>query len=89
MQPARWRNSHHARSLSGDDYDLAGFCVGVVEKKNLISGREISDGDVLIGVQSSGIPSNGFSLVRKVVFDAANWISEAMLMSSAAPSDKP
>jgi phosphoribosylformylglycinamidine cyclo-ligase len=55
----------------GDDYDLAGFCVGVVEKKNLISGREISDGDVLIGVQSSGIHSNGFSLVRKVVFDTA------------------
>jgi len=55
----------------GDDYDLAGFCVGVVEKKNLISGRDIASGDIILGVNSSGIHSNGFSLVRKVVFDAA------------------
>ena len=55
----------------GDDYDLAGFCVGVVEKKNLISGREITSGDVILGVNSSGIHSNGFSLVRKVVFEKA------------------
>ena len=54
-----------------DDYDLAGFCVGVVEKKNLISGKEIAPGDVILGVNSSGIHSNGFSLVRKVVFEAA------------------
>jgi len=54
-----------------DDYDLAGFCVGVVERKNLISGKEIAPGDVILGVNSSGIHSNGFSLVRKVVFDAA------------------
>ncbi len=53
----------------GDDYDLAGFCVGVAEKKHLISGDHIADGDVVIGVQSSGFHSNGFSLVRKVVFD--------------------
>lgn len=55
----------------GDDYDLAGFCVGVAEKKHLISGRQIAVGDVLIGVASSGFHSNGFSLVRKVVFDKA------------------
>lgn len=53
----------------GDDYDLAGFCVGVAEKKNLISGAHITADDVVIGVQSSGFHSNGFSLVRKVVFD--------------------
>ena len=53
------------------DYDLAGFCVGVVEKKHLIDGRAISDGDVVIGVASSGVHSNGFSLVRKIVFDHA------------------
>ncbi|MCH5375812.1 MAG: phosphoribosylformylglycinamidine cyclo-ligase, partial [Planctomycetes bacterium] len=51
------------------DYDLAGFCVGVVDRKNLIDGRTIAPGDQLIGVASSGLHSNGYSLVRKVVFD--------------------
>jgi phosphoribosylformylglycinamidine cyclo-ligase len=54
-----------------EDYDLAGFCVGVVEKRHIISGKGIRPGDVLIGVASSGIHSNGYSLVRKVVFDKA------------------
>jgi phosphoribosylformylglycinamidine cyclo-ligase len=53
------------------DYDLAGFCVGVVERKNLIDGRAIVVGDTVIGVASSGLHSNGYSLVRKVVFDMA------------------
>ncbi len=53
------------------DYDLAGFVVGVVDKKDLIDGRAISPGDVAIGVASSGLHSNGFSLVRRVVFDIA------------------
>lgn len=53
------------------DYDLAGFCVGVVEKKHLISGKQIAPDDVIIGVQSSGFHSNGFSLVRKAVFEHA------------------
>ena len=51
------------------DYDLAGFCVGVVEKQALIDGSRISPGDVAIGIASSGLHSNGFSLVRRVVFD--------------------
>ncbi|MEM8732681.1 MAG: phosphoribosylformylglycinamidine cyclo-ligase [Planctomycetota bacterium] len=55
----------------GDDYDLAGFCVGVVEKKHLITGEQIAPGDTIIGIQSSGIHSNGFSLVRKAVFEQA------------------
>lgn len=49
-----------------DEYDLAGFSVGVVDKKDLITGKEIKEGDVLIGIASSGIHSNGYSLVRKV-----------------------
>jgi phosphoribosylformylglycinamidine cyclo-ligase len=53
----------------GDDYDLAGFCVGVVDKKHLVSGANIADGDVILGIASSGVHSNGFSLVRKIVFD--------------------
>ena len=52
-----------------DDFDMAGFCVGVVERKNLIDGRNIAEEDVLIGVGSNGVHANGFSLVRKIVFD--------------------
>jgi len=50
-----------------DDYDLAGFCVGVVEKNKVIDGRNVDIGHHLIGLSSSGIHSNGFSLVRKVI----------------------
>ncbi|SHM83260.1 phosphoribosylformylglycinamidine cyclo-ligase [Anaerosporobacter mobilis DSM 15930] len=49
-----------------DEYDLAGFAVGIVDKKKLITGHNMKDGDVLIGIASSGIHSNGYSLVRKV-----------------------
>ena len=49
-----------------DEYDLAGFAVGVVDEKNLITGADIQAGDTLIGIASSGVHSNGFSLVRKV-----------------------
>lgn len=53
------------------DYDLAGFCVGVADKDQLIDGKAIADEDVVIGVASSGLHSNGYSLVRKIVFDVA------------------
>jgi len=49
-----------------DEYDLAGFAVGVVDEKDLITGKEIESGDILIGIASSGVHSNGFSLVRSV-----------------------
>ena len=49
-----------------DEYDLAGFCVGVADKDKLVDGKSLKAGDVLIGVASSGVHSNGFSLVRKV-----------------------
>ena len=49
-----------------DEYDLAGFAVGVVDEKDLITGKTLKDGDVLIGIASSGVHSNGFSLVRKI-----------------------
>jgi phosphoribosylformylglycinamidine cyclo-ligase len=53
------------------DFDMAGFCVGVAERKKLIDGRAIRQGDVVLGLASSGLHANGFSMVRKVVFDLA------------------
>lgn len=53
------------------DYDLAGFCVAVAERKKLVDGRSISPGDMILGIASSGLHSNGFSLARKVVFEIA------------------
>ena len=58
--------AEHPGLMPEEDYDLAGFAVGVVDKKDLITGENIKDGDVLIGIASSGVHSNGFSLVRKV-----------------------
>ena len=51
------------------EYDIAGFAVGVVEKKKVINGEKIKEGDIIIGLESSGVHSNGFSLVRKLVTD--------------------
>jgi phosphoribosylformylglycinamidine cyclo-ligase len=53
------------------DYDLAGFCVAIAERHRLITGRDIEPGDAVIGLASTGFHSNGYSLVRKVVFDHA------------------
>ena len=58
--------AEHPGLMAEDDYDLAGFTVGVCDKKNLITGENIKAGDKLIGIASSGVHSNGFSLVRKV-----------------------
>ena len=51
----------------GEDYDLAGFCVGIVEKDQIIDGSHVQEGDVLLGLASSGAHSNGYSLIRKVI----------------------
>ena len=53
-----------------EDYDIAGFTVGAVEKDDLIDGSKVAEGDVLVGLPSTGVHSNGFSLVRKIVADA-------------------
>ncbi len=58
--------AEHPGLMPVDDYDIAGFAVGVVDKKDLITGESIKPGDKLIGIASTGVHSNGFSLVRKV-----------------------
>ena len=58
--------AEHPGLMPEDEYDLAGFAVGVVDEKDLIAGENLKPGDVLIGMASSGVHSNGFSLVRKV-----------------------
>jgi phosphoribosylformylglycinamidine cyclo-ligase len=58
--------AEHPGLMPEDEYDLAGFAVGVVDEKDLITGEHIADGDVLVAIASSGVHSNGFSLVRKV-----------------------
>ena len=73
----------------GDDYDLAGFCVGIVDKKKIIDGSKVKPGDVLLGLASSGPHSNGYSLIRKILevsdadinqeFDEGKTLGETLL----------
>ena len=58
------------------EYDLAGFCVGVVERRHILDGSDIRPGDKVVGLASSGLHSNGYSLVRKIVFDHAGLTPE-------------
>ncbi len=58
--------AEHPGMMPEEEYDLAGFAVGVVDEKDLITGKDIKPGDTIIGIASSGVHSNGFSLVRKV-----------------------
>ena len=61
--------AEHPSVMAPDDYDIAGFAVGVVDKKSIINGESIKPGDAVIGLPSSGIHSNGYSMVRKLFFD--------------------
>ncbi len=61
----------------GDDYDLAGFCVGVVEKSKILDGSRVAAGDVLIGLAASGPHSNGYSLIRKIIEVSGADLSQA------------
>ena len=62
----------------GEDYDLAGFCVGVVEKSGIIDGSDVAAGDALIGLASSGPHSNGYSLIRKILELSAAELDQAL-----------
>ena len=63
--------AEHPGLMPVDDYDLAGFAVGIVDKKKMLSNKDMKPGDVIVAIKSSGVHSNGFSLVRKV-FDIDN-----------------
>jgi phosphoribosylformylglycinamidine cyclo-ligase len=65
--------AEHPGIMPEDDYDLAGFSVGVVDREKIINGSDITKGDVIIGLPSSGIHSNGYSLVRKLFFDIKKY----------------
>lgn len=61
------------------EYDIAGFCVGVVDRKAIIDGSTITEGDVIIGLPSTGLHSNGYSLARKIFFDHADYAPDQHL----------
>lgn len=71
--------AEHPGVMDADDYDIAGFSVGVVDKKKIINGENISSGDIIIGLPSSGIHSNGYSLVRKLMFDVKKYTAATKL----------
>ncbi|KFI45431.1 phosphoribosylformylglycinamidine cyclo-ligase [Bifidobacterium bohemicum] len=66
-----------------DEYDLAGFAVGVVEKAAIVDGSTVQEGDTLIGLESTGVHSNGFSLVRRALFDQAGYTVDTPLSDLA------
>lgn len=76
--------AEHPGMMPEDEYDLAGFTVGIVDKNKMIDGSELKEGDVLIALASSGVHSNGFSLVRKVF-----GIDEKTVLGTYAELDKP
>ena len=76
--------AEHPGLMPVDEYDVAGFCVGMVDKPKMIDGSKLCEGDVLIGLKSSGVHSNGFSLVRKVF-----GIDENTINNTYPELDKP
>ena len=62
-----------------DDYDIAGFIVGVVDEKHLLDGKAVQEGDILMGIPSAGLHTNGYSLARRIFFDQLGYDHQSML----------
>lgn len=76
--------AEHPNVMAADDYDIAGFAVGVVDREKIINGKNIGAGDAIIGLPSSGIHSNGYSMVRKLFFDIKKYTVETKLADLGA-----
>lgn len=77
--------AEHPNVMQPDDYDIAGFSVGVVDRQRIINGSTIQPGDLIIGIASSGIHSNGYSLVRRLLFDIKKYTVETKLNDLPKP----
>jgi phosphoribosylformylglycinamidine cyclo-ligase len=77
--------AEHPGTMGRGDYDLSGFCVGVVDRPKMIGPRRVCEGDVILGLESSGLHSNGFSLVRRALTDA---LSDGELDARRLPNGK-
>ncbi len=72
---------------SNNDFDLAGFAVGIIDKKKIVDGSNISEGDVIIGLSSSGFHSNGYSLLRNVLFNDLNYKASDIFYDNVTVAD--
>ncbi|MCL2572738.1 MAG: phosphoribosylformylglycinamidine cyclo-ligase [Defluviitaleaceae bacterium] len=78
--------AEHPGVMPDEEYDIAGFCVGVVEKSEMITGETIQAGDLLIGLPSSGVHSNGFSLIRKILAENNLWHDKSLIKELLTPT---
>lgn len=77
--------AEHPGVMQPDDYDIAGFAVGVVDRPKIIDGKKIRPGDVIVGLPSSGVHSNGFSMVRKLLFEVKKYGPDSMVAGLDVP----
>lgn len=77
--------AEHPGVMQPDDYDIAGFAVGVVDRPKIIDGKKIRPGDVIVGLPSSGVHSNGFSMVRKLLFEIKKYGPDSMVAGLDVP----
>lgn len=77
--------AEHPLVMAEDDYDLAGFCVGIVEKERIIDGSNVRPEDKIVGILSSGLHSNGYSLARKLLFDSGDFNLDDQLKQFSKP----